>query len=147
MVRICIGEERDADSHPTRFTQKQSSHHRPNILIRIIDPITQEQTIISFHGCCYHACPKCLSSDLDKDLKHPLTGESMTECYNRTLARTKYLTKQSYKVTTIWEHEYDHLLLDNPEVKAFVNSLAIESPLTPRDSFYGGRAAESFRLS
>ena len=50
-----------------------------------IDPITQEQTIISFHECFYHACPKCLGSS-DTNLKHPLTGELMSECYKRTLA-------------------------------------------------------------
>ena len=60
--------------------------------------MTDEPTIISFFGMFYHAYPTCMGIIDIHDMKHPLTGQSMMDCYKNTLAREKYLIDQGYKL-------------------------------------------------
>ena len=41
-----------------------------------------------FHGCFTHACPTCYP---ERKMKHPRTGQSMSEIYALTLKKEKYL--------------------------------------------------------
>ncbi|XP_052691944.1 uncharacterized protein LOC128169970 [Crassostrea angulata] len=43
------------------------------------------------------------------------------------------------KLVVIWEHDYDKLLEEDPDAKAFVANLDLTDRLDPRDSLMGGR--------
>ncbi|OOY33750.1 hypothetical protein BOV88_13605 [Solemya velum gill symbiont] len=44
-----------------------------------------------------------------------------------------------------WEHEFDKEVIENPDTKAFVDTLNFVTPLEPREAFFGGRT-EAFTL-
>ncbi|XP_055339082.1 uncharacterized protein LOC129588742 [Paramacrobiotus metropolitanus] len=88
-----------------------------------------------FHGCFYHGCPQCEAPDTI----HPLRSIPMSEIYNETMEREKYIRSQGYGLTAIWEHEFNDQVKSDPELTAFVNGFLIVTPLSPRDAFYGGR--------
>ncbi|XP_055345700.1 uncharacterized protein LOC129593397 [Paramacrobiotus metropolitanus] len=91
--------------------------------------------VYEFYGCWYHGCPRCHAGDTI----HPLRNLPMSENYNETLEREKYIRNQGYGLTVIWEHEYHDQVKADPEMRAFVQGLSFIAPLNPRDAFYGGR--------
>lgn len=42
-------------------------------------------------------------------------------------------------MVTIWEHEWDKMVKDEPDLKVFVKTYERKTPLDPRDAFFGGR--------
>ena len=98
--------------------------------------INQTQSIaIDFHGCLFHGCPKCFSPETE----NPINKKTMQELYEATLLRKRFLEREGYTVQELWEGEYEALLKSDPEMKAYIDSLTIQSPLDPRQSFFGGR--------
>jgi hypothetical protein len=59
--------------------------------------------------------------------------------YEETGRRVKALEEQGYTVISIWEHEFDRLVRQNPPLQQFIQDLDIQDPLNPRDALYGGR--------
>ena len=78
-------------------------------------------------------------------LRNPLTKENMIDVYLRTKAKEAHLGKMGYNVVTIWEHEYDTAMIQDIDMRTYIDSLEIETPLIPRDSLFGGRT-EPFRM-
>ncbi|XP_055344851.1 uncharacterized protein LOC129592761 isoform X3 [Paramacrobiotus metropolitanus] len=91
--------------------------------------------VYEFYGCWYHGCPQCEAPGTI----HPFRNIPMSEIYNETLEREKYIRSQGYGVTTIWEHEFADQIKSDPELRSFVQKLSFIAPLDPRDAFYGGR--------
>jgi hypothetical protein len=61
------------------------------------------------------------------------------DLYEETGRRAKALDDQGYTVISIWEHEFDRLVHQNPTLQQFIQDLDIQDPLNPRDALYGGR--------
>ena len=96
---------------------------------------------LEFHGCFWHGCPKCFS----KSTVNPVVETSMADLYARTIEKKQFLESRGYRYVSIWECEYMRELRENDDMKTFIDSLELVSPLEPRDAFFGGRT-EGFKL-
>ncbi len=97
----------------------------------------EHKTVYEFHGCFFHGCPSCFP---DRETKHRKMGDrSMRDVYEQTQERNQRMRQAGYVVEEMWECEWNRLKKEDPEVKAFVESLSFNSPLEPRDAFFGGR--------
>lgn len=65
----------------------------------------------------------------------------MNDRYERTLATNEKIQSSGYKLTVMWECEFDRLIKSDDEMKEFVNSDTVLTrlPLDPRQAFFGGR--------
>lgn len=100
-----------------------------------------EKTAFEFHGCFWHGCPHCYS----RQTLNPVCNMSMSELHMRTLEKKKYLELNGFKYVEKWECEFKRELEKSSEMRQYVNSLELVSPLEPRDAFFGGRT-EGFQL-
>ena len=100
--------------------------------------------IIQFHGCFYHSCPHCYSSQR-LSTRHPFYGISLHDNYIRTLAMDDELRNGGYNVVVIWECDFNKFVTASPYVEQFISALEITSRIYPRDALYGGRC-EAFKL-
>ncbi|XP_046856165.1 uncharacterized protein LOC124449275 [Xenia sp. Carnegie-2017] len=107
-----------------------------------VDGFCEEtNTIFSFYGCLYHACPSCY--DLRND--HPFFNEKQFyDVFDETIRRQNRLLQLGYEVKTIWEHDYCKLK-ETDEMKQFLDTDDIVTNLEPRDAFFGGRV-NGFKL-
>ena len=105
-----------------------------------LDGFCQEtNTAYEFHGCVFHGCPQCFSTET----KHPLTQQSMSDLYALTEKKKAYVESQDMKYVCIWEHEFRKICQTNPELRQFLQSLDVTDRLDPRDGFFGGRTNAS----
>ena len=100
-----------------------------------------QHTVLEFHGCFWHGCPKCYS----RSTINPVVEISMADLYDKTLEKRRYLESEGFTYRCMWECDFKQQLSENTAIKAFVDALEIVSPLEPRDAFYGGRT-EAFKL-
>ena len=104
-----------------------------------VDGYDQESnTVYEFYGCYWHGCPHCYPNLLTETHPHRVQ-QTYQDLYDQTLKRTSDLQAQGYTVISIWEHEFDRLVQQNPDVQQFVQEVDIQDPLNPRDALYGGR--------
>ncbi|XP_061190613.1 uncharacterized protein LOC133198551 [Saccostrea echinata] len=90
-----------------------------------------------FHGCLYHACPVCYK---DRDaVLIPNSDQTASDFFTLTEHKEHRLREEGFKVVTIWEHEFDALLVADDDAKSSVDSLEVVDRLYPRDSLMGGR--------
>lgn len=104
-----------------------------------------ERYVLQFHGCFWHGCPRCYRVNRDRELKF---GDTMDERYERTVAISKRIRSRGYRLTEIWECQFDRLVANNEEMAAYVQNhpMVARSPLEPRDAFYGGRTENFVNL-
>ena len=69
----------------------------------------------------------------------------MADLYGRTLEKQKYIESEGFEYISMWECDFTQQLSENKDLKRFVDTLDIVSPIEPRDAFYGGRT-EAFKL-
>ena len=93
-------------------------------------------TPLSLLGCLYHGCSTCYE---DENLTVPKTGETRKTLFTKTLKKEKALKALGYNLLVIWEHAFKQQIVDNPDLRNFVDKLDIETRLNPRESFFGGR--------
>ena len=55
------------------------------------------------------------------------------------------VTNCGYKLSIMWECQWDKLIADNDDIRQHVKSYALSTPLVARDALYGGRC-ENFSL-
>lgn len=96
------------------------------------------QRVFEFLGCLWHGCPKCYPEDRTT-LKLPGTGQCAAELYELTKQREEKIRQAGYDYESIWEHDYHCQLREDSVMQDFVDSLDLQPPLDPRDSFFGGR--------
>ncbi|XP_062587274.1 uncharacterized protein LOC134248895 [Saccostrea cucullata] len=90
-----------------------------------------------FHGCLYHGCFVCYKA---RDVVMiPNSDQTADELFALTKHKERRLREEGLKVVTIWEHEFDALLVADVDAKSFVDSLEVVDRLDPRDSLMGGR--------
>ena len=95
-------------------------------------------TAYEFHGCLWHACPKCYPNK--RDLKRAIMPDrTPNEAYRATCEKTRRLREAGHTVVELWECEWTAMVREDPSVKAFVDQLERVDPLEPRDAFFGGR--------
>jgi len=100
-----------------------------------------EKVVMEYHGCFWHGCPKCYT----KQTINTVDKSTMADLYHLTMERKTHIEKQGYTYSCIWECEFDRNIREDVNIKRFVDSIDIVTPLEPRDAFYGGRT-EAFKL-
>ena len=91
--------------------------------------MADQKHILEFLGCYFHGHNiHFLSTDILSG------GRTASELYNTTLQRINVIRKLGYKVTTIWECDYDLITQEKPE-----NFQFLPETLTIRSALYGGR--------
>ncbi len=76
---------------------------------------------------------------------NPVNKQTMGELYENTLEKKKYIEEKGYKYECIWVSEFDEQLVEDRELKTFIDKTDIVKALKPRDAFHGGRT-EAFTL-
>ena len=122
--------------------------------IKVDGFISETNTVLQFHGCYWHGCPKCYKSDdINNDRKC-----TMGELNNKTIEISNKIKKAGYKLIEIYECNWKNLLylskkcniedIENDRnknklkiLKNHIDNIDIEyyKPLNPRDALYGGR--------
>lgn len=90
-------------------------------------------TVYQFHGCFWHGCPGCYKDDMINNKKR----ESMGDLYEKTKRFIQQLREHGYNVVEMWECEWE------PTYKTIKKDFDIISPISPRDSYFGGRTNAS----
>ena len=129
--------------------------------IKVDGFISETNTVLQFHGCYWHGCPKCYKSDdINNDRKCTMgelnnktieisnkiknAGYNLIEMYecewgkmliNARETIKKLENKQNKTLSQIFKYEMSHTLIDH------INNIDIEyyKPLNPRDALYRGR--------
>ena len=101
-------------------------------------------TIFEFHGCLFHACPKCYPNPNTWNSLLQKTIGFIRLNHNKRIAFIKNNMPNSIFVE-IWECEFDELCKNDLEFKEFIKINPIHEPLLPRDALYGGRT-NAFKL-
>jgi hypothetical protein len=95
----------------------------------------ETQTAYEFHGCVYHGCKRCFTSDTF----NPILNETMGKTYLKHVERINFI-KTKVKLVEIWECEYEEKLKNDIFFKEYVKSIRhIRPPLNPRSALSGGR--------
>ncbi|KAG8239991.1 hypothetical protein J437_LFUL018633 [Ladona fulva] len=96
-------------------------------------------TVFQFHGCYFHGCVACFPDRTKRIANSP--RETMGSRYEATTRKTDGLRVGGFKVVEKWECEFERETRETPELASFVASgpLPTESPINPRDAFFGGR--------
>ena len=97
--------------------------------------------VMSFFGCHYHGCQLCF----DKTTKNTHLNKTMGDLYRETVRWIERVTNCGYKLSIMWECQWDKLIADNDDIRQHVESYALSTPLVARDALYGGRC-ETFSL-
>ena len=96
------------------------------------------RTILEYHGCFYHACPKCFPMQRQKT-RNCNPDRTVDEIYQATLQKTAYLRECNYTVIEKWGCEFARDKKTDPELISFLETFELIEPLEPRDAFFGGR--------
>lgn len=97
----------------------------------------ETHTVYEFYGCYWHGCPTC-HPELETQT-HPHRSDcTYGALYQQTLIREHQLREQGYEVVTIWEHDFDQEIKNNPNLEHFLQTLNFQDPLNPRQALYGG---------
>jgi G:T-mismatch repair DNA endonuclease (very short patch repair protein) len=93
----------------------------------------ENKTVYEFLGCFFHGYTCKPFRDVPT-----MGGDTLSERYEKTMARLEQITGAGYVVETIWECDFDDgILAKHPELQA--HPLIEHSPLNTRDALYGGR--------
>ena len=89
-------------------------------------------TVLQFHECYFHGCPKCYQ---DRAAKNAINEETFDVLYTKTTQRTQQLRNAGYRVVEKWSCKF------SDEDRWQANEFGLESKvsqLVPKDAFYGG---------
>ena len=95
------------------------------------------KSVYEFLGCRWHG-HTCLK---DRHARDPRTGATLEKIHQRTLSRLKEISDKGYNVAHMWECQFDNMVKRNRELKEFVASMDLVTPLKIRESFFGGRVS------
>lgn len=100
-----------------------------------------EKVVLEFHGDFWHGNPECYSADT----YNPVRGLTMGELYQETMDKQQYLQNNGYTYVCEWEKNFDQKVTEDTELREIIATLNLQTPLVPRDAFFGGRT-EAFQL-
>jgi hypothetical protein len=98
----------------------------------------ESRTVYKSYGCYWHGCPECYQNLATEMYPHRVQ-KTYQDLYEETGRGANAFEDQSYKVVSIWEHKFDRLSRQNPELQRFVQDLDIQDPLNPQYALYWGR--------
>jgi hypothetical protein len=93
--------------------------------------------IFEMNGCLWHGCPTCYNPAS----YNPVTQSSFASLKYNQDKKIEYIMKHmpNYKVVELWEHSWTAATMHDPELKEWLKSQEIVSPLNIRDCLFGGR--------
>lgn len=100
-----------------------------------------ERVAMEFLGCFWHGCPKCFA----RTAVNPVNTKGMDVLHNEVLDREQALSKAGFTPLFVWECDWNTMVAESDDIRNFVESLEMVSPLEPREAFFGGRT-EAFTL-
>jgi G:T-mismatch repair DNA endonuclease (very short patch repair protein) len=94
----------------------------------------ETRTVYEFLGCFYHwhTCQPYRDTPT-------VSEETLAERYERTMSRIEQITRSGYKVTVMWEFEFDEAGIVQQKPELLTHPVMYNTPLTTRDALYGGR--------
>jgi hypothetical protein len=99
--------------------------------------------VYQYHGCYYHACPKCFP---DRYILHPHRQITYDAVYRTSCNITKRIRNAGYDVEVIWSCEWFELKKNNQDILDFINRNRYAlKPLIPSLAMHGGRT-ETFKM-
>ena len=101
----------------------------------------KHEYVMAFMGCTYHGCQSCYR--LQTMNTH--LGKTMGDLYRETVRWTERVMSSGYKLSVMWECEWDRMVKENRDISDHVDSYSLSTPLSPRDALFGGRC-ETFAL-
>lgn len=73
-------------------------------------------------------------------MRHPINlNKTMRNVHRETRTRIQQLSQLGYRVKEMWEWEWNRMIQADPQLKQFIDTLDIATPLNPRQAFLGGR--------
>ncbi|KAG5870325.1 hypothetical protein JTB14_004162 [Gonioctena quinquepunctata] len=113
--------------------------HQPQDHLCFIQPDTRTPPSGNFHFIFYDLETRQEMVQSDGTLLHELR-------YKANTAKKGRLKSLGYDVIDIWESDFKRRLNDNKELQDYVENhpLVLQTPLNPRDAFYGGRTGNTF---
>jgi hypothetical protein len=104
---------------------------------KLDDYCEETKEMFEFHGCLFHGCLKCFTSETFNPLKRTTMGLN----YQGHCQRIKWIkeNKTDFKLVEIWECEWDKKIKNDFDLKDFLREHPLNEPLQVRDSLYGGR--------
>jgi hypothetical protein len=95
----------------------------------------KSNTVYQYHGCFWHGCTKCYSSDFINN-KNKTTMEDL---YEKTIERSEQIKKADYNLIEMWECEWTKSKEYKKEMKQIEEEIKELEELNPRNAFFGGR--------
>ena len=83
----------------------------------------QSNTVLQFHGCLFHGCPKLDCSKTKGHVVNPLNGKQFAELYRDTIEKENYLRCLGYNVVSIFECEWEFIKANSMNIREFVSCL------------------------
>lgn len=98
-------------------------------------------TVFEFFGCYFHGCQKCFPCHDISFEKSKVKLSQLASRREKTISKIEKLKVLGYKVCYIYECEFKQILQENPKIddELSYSPLVANTPLNPRDAFFGGR--------
>lgn len=100
----------------------------------------ETKTVYEFLGCFYHGHTCKPFRDITTTSK-----DTLSERYEKTMARLEQITRAGYQVKIQWECEFDEARIVEHKPELLTHPVVMNTPLNTRDALYGGRT-EAMRL-
>lgn len=93
-------------------------------------------TVLEFDGCYWHSCTACFPAYYANDI-----SSEFVKRRDATQAKHDAIMNAGYRLVVMRECDFNRELEENPAVNELLNHhpMVINSPLRPREAFYGGR--------
>ena len=101
-----------------------------------VDGVAEDGTVLQFHGCFHHGCPRCYP---DQSVRNPLHGHTMRDLHQRTMRITQGLRAGVHTVLEMWECDFRASIRKNDDALDMQREFLAVNRLEPRDAFFGGR--------
>jgi hypothetical protein len=144
---IAVVDNPKKDQYSQQSISWLNSFHNPNIKhalnngeVKIcgskVDGFDEKSnTVYQYHGCFWHGCTKCYSSDFINN-KNKTTMEDL---YEKTIERSEQIKKAGYNLIEMWECEWTKSKEYKKEMKQIEEEIKELEELNPRNAFFGGR--------
>ena len=71
---------------------------------------------------------------------HPINlNKTMRDVRRETRTKIQQLSQLGYHVKEMWECEWNRMIQADSQLKQFIYTLDVATPLNPREAFFGGR--------
>ena len=122
-------------THARNRGERKLVHGQQTFLVDGYDE--QTKTVYEFQGCFYNGCLDCFPNHT---MRHPIhLNKTMWDVRKQTKIRIQQLSQLGYCVKEMWACEWNHMIQADPQLKEYIHTDDIVTPLNPREDFFGGR--------